>query len=91
MLLQVVTLITKASVFPTGGMGGSPPPPAKNLLIPPPCLEKLPSSSFPLQIFIPTPPQVNFPAPLTKEKISSHNPIKTAFVAVVIAPVPFLF
>ena len=66
------------SVFPTAGMGGVPPP-AENLLIPP-----LP----------PPPPKKVNPPPLNNnfQVIPNHiNPIKTAFLAVVIAPAPFLF
>ena len=64
-----------------GGGWGRFPPPAKNLLTPPPPPRKLP----PL-------PKVNLPPPppLTKQ-FSSYIPIKTAFLAVVIVPTPFLF
>ena len=31
------------------------------------------------------------PSPPTKQQFSIYNPIKTAFLAVVIAPAPFLF
>ena len=41
----------------------------------------------PHQIFIPPPPL----APATKQQFSSYNPIKTAFLTVVIALAPFLF
>ena len=57
-------------------MVGGPHQPAENLLIPPP-----PRT-------IPPPSNVN---PSTKQQFSSYNPIKTAFLAVVIVPAPFLF
>ena len=41
-------------------------------------------------IFIP-PRQKSIPLPTTKQQFSSYNPIKTAFLAVVIAPVQFCF
>ena len=64
-------------VFPTEGMRGVPPP-AENLLNPPPG-KNLPSILH--QIFIPPPPKVN----------SCYNPIKTLFLTVVTALVPFIF
>ena len=60
------------------------PPPAENLLthspLPP---RKIPPPNPPLP-----PPKVN---PPTKQQCSSYKPIKTAFLAAVIAPAPFLF
>ena len=49
--------------------------------------ESPPSTS---QKFANSPHQKSTPAP-TKQQFSSHNPIKTAFLAVVNAPAPFLF
>ena len=46
-----------------------------------------PPTPLPRQIYIPQ-PKVN---PPIKQQLSSYNPIKTAFLAVVIAPAPFLF
>ena len=64
-------------------MGGVPPTPAKNLLI-------LDPPRFSLhQIFIPPPTKSKFTP--TKQHFSSYNPIKIAFLAVVIAAAPFLF
>ena len=64
--------------FPTVGMGGVPPP-AENLLIPP----------------LPPPPPKRVNPPLLNNNFqvipNNINPIKTAFLAVVIAPAPFLF
>ena len=77
-------------VFPTGGMGGESPPPTNLKFSHTPNLEKfLPSRLPPLSlIFYPTLP----PLPrATKQQFSSYNPIKTAFLAVVIALAPFLF
>ena len=71
-------------VFPNAvGIGGISPPLAKNLLIP----------SFPGKI---PPTKFLFPSyqrliPPTTEQFSCYNPIKTSFLAVVIAPIPFLF
>ena len=72
------------------------PPPAKNLLLPAspappplPAARKIPSTvDSPNQNFIP--PTKSQPPP-TKQQFSSCNPIKTAFLALVIAPAPFLF
>ena len=73
------------SGFSLLGEWGESPPPAQNLLIPPP--KKQPPTPLPRQIYIPQ-PKVN---PPIKQQLSSYNPIKTAFLAVVIAPAPFLF
>ena len=74
-------------VFPPGVNGGRVSPlPAKNLLISTDLEKFAPSRPPPLhhnhQIFI---------SPTTKQQFSSYNPIKTAFLAVVIALAPFLF
>ena len=61
-----------------GGMGESPQL-CKSLRIPPP--RKIPHPPT-YHIFIPPP---------TKQQFSSYNPIKTAFLAVAIAPAPSLF
>ena len=67
---------------------------------PTPHLEKFLSSRlFPTpipilchQIFIPQPTKSQFPPPPPiNNNFSSYNPIKTAFLAVVITPVPFCF
>ena len=67
--------------FPLGGWGES---------LPPTNLEKSPPSRLPHlpPIFYHPPPP---PAPATKQQFSSYKPIKTAFLAVVIALAPFLF
>ena len=59
------------------GVGGVTPPATH----PPPCPHN--------QIFI-SPTKSQFPTP-TRQQFLSSNPIKTAFLAVVIAPFPFLF
>ena len=61
-------------LFPTG-QGWGVHPPVKNLLIQPP-LTKIPPTKF--------------LSPPTKQQFSHYNTIKTAFLAVVIAPAPFL-
>ena len=65
-------------LFPTGG--SLPPPLAKNLLIPSPTRKNLPSVDSPTKFL-----------PLSLSKTSCYNPIKTSFLAVIIAPIPFLF
>ena len=55
------------------------PPPRK---ITPPLVDSLSTKLFPAATKSHTP---------TKQQFSSYNPIKTAFLAVVIAPAPFLF
>ena len=85
--------------FP-GGWGGKgvSPGPAENLLIPPPP-QKIPpsvdSAHSPNFYSPPTltphprpPPKIKSP---TKQQFPIYNPIKTAFLAVVIALAPFLF
>ena len=67
--------------FLLAGMERESPPPAKNLLISPK-LEIFSSS----RLHAPPPPP-----PLTKQQFSSYNPIKTAFLAVVIALAPSIF
>ena len=62
----------------TQGDGGIPLPTIQNLLIPPPP-RKIPSHQKSIH---PLPPL---------NKFSSYNPIKIAFLVVVIALVPFLF
>ena len=71
-------------VFPTGGMGegASPFTSQKFAHSSPP--RKIPPSTLPL-------PPPNFYSPTTKQRFSSYNPIKTAFLGEVIAPAPFLF
>ena len=59
------------------------PPPDENLLIAPPPHQKIPPTPSRLP-----PPKVNSPSP-TKQQFPSYNPIKTTFLAVVIAPAPF--
>ena len=63
-------------VFPTEGDGGSPPIIWK--FAHPPHLEKSPTTKF-----LSTPP--------TKQQFLSYNPIKTAFLDVVIVPALFFF
>ena len=75
MVDQVNAKIAHHRVFHTGES----PPPAENLLIPPE--EKL----APLNFYHPPPPLP------TKQQFSSYNPIKTTFLAVVIAPLSILF
>ena len=70
--------LCKVRAFPPGGMRGVPPPAHS------PHLDKSPTNKF-----LSPPPKVN--SPPTKQQFSSYNPIKTAFLAVVIAPAPFLF
>ena len=71
------------SLLKVNGRGSVPPPPpppppaAKNLLILPPS-----RSPLPCQIFI---------HPALNNNFQNYNPIKTAFLVVVIAPVSFLF
>ena len=62
--------------------GGSPPPLAKKFIIPSPTGKVPPPPSR-------LPPQ-NFYPP-SKQQFSCYNPIKTSYLVVVIAPVPFLF
>ena len=87
--------ISFGRVFPTEGDGGSSPNSQKFNHPPLPQEEKSPPNRLPPhQIIIsppphPTPPQSQFPT--TKQQFSSYNSIKTAFLAVVIAPAPFLF
>ena len=84
-------------VFPTvGGWGGPPPTSHKFAHFPP--LRKMPPSRLPThQIFIATltpthpPPQKNVSSPLTKQQFSSYNPIKIAFLAVVLLLLHFSF
>ena len=68
-----------------GGGWGRFPLPAKHLLTPTPTPPPL------HQIFILPPPNVNLPPPPLTKQFSSYTPIKTAFLAVVIVPTPFLF
>ena len=69
-------------VIPTGGNGRSRPQP-KNLFILPNLEKFLPSRLPPSHQFcIP---------PTTKQQLSSYNPIKAAFLAVVIALASFFF
>ena len=82
-----------------GGMEGvpspveSPPPHQAKICSPPPLpageIPPPPSTHTPPnQIFISFPPKIN---PPTKKNFLNYNPIKTSFLAVVIAPVPFMF
>ena len=73
--------------FPYWGMGESCPTSQKFAF--PPHLEILPVDS-PLPDFYP-PPLTKGKFPLTKSQFSCYDPIKISFLAVVIAPVPFLF
>ena len=95
------TISSYTRVFPTGWYGGSPltsgeplPPPHQAKICSPPPLQlekSLPPPSThtpPNQIFISSPPKIN---PPTKKIFLNYNPIKTSFLAVVIAPVPFMF
>ena len=62
----------------------------KNLLIPPP--RKLPSPSrLPNQSFISPTPKVNSSLPPLNNNFQFITQYKTACLALVIAPVPFLF
>ena len=71
-------------VFPNaGGIGGISPPLAKNLLIP-----SFPGKIPPTKFLFPSYQRLISP---TTEQFSCYNPIKTSFLAVVIAPIPFLF
>ena len=86
--------ISFGRVFPTEGDGGSSPNSQKfNYPPPAPGRQISPNSLPPHQIVIspppPLPPQSQFPT--TKQQFPSYNSIKTAFLAVVIAPAPFLF
>ena len=66
------------------GDGGSPPTRQKFAQPPPP--RKTSPSRLP-----PPTTKSQFRPPHTKQQFSSYNPIKTLFLAVVIAPAPFLF
>ena len=68
-------------VFPTGGME-IPPTPAKNLLNLP-HIEKLSPHLTPPIKFLSPPHQKSIPP--TKQQFSSYNPIKAAFLVLVIA------
>ena len=83
-------------VFPAGGNDERNPPTSQKFASPcppaPPPLpaaRKIPSTvDSPHQTFIP--PTKSQPPP-TKQQFSSCKPIKTAFLALVIAPAPLLF
>ena len=68
-----------------GGVGGESLPHQPKICSSPSHLEKFPSTKF---LSLPSPHQKLIPP--TKQ-FSSYNPIKTAFLAVVIAPTLFLF
>ena len=74
---QIYPAHTVFSLLGDGGRRGVPPP-VENLLIQP-HLENFP------------PTKSQFPPCPTKQQFSSYNLIKTAFLAVAIAPAPFLF
>ena len=70
--------------FPYWGEMGGVPRPVEKLLIPP-STEKIPlPNKFP-------PPLYQRFSASTKKQFSCYNPIKASFLAVVIAPIPFLF
>ena len=92
-IINLDHLIADSRVFPTGEMWEVPLPPTKNLLISTFNLEEFSTvESPPYQILIAPslPPRTKsqFPPPLNNN--SQINPI-TAFLAAVIALVPFLF
>ena len=78
-------------VFPTGG-SPHPAPPAENLLISSTRKNSLPVKLPRHQIFY-LPPSTKSSSPPPNPPLNSNfnNSIKTLFLAVVIAPVPFLF
>ena len=81
--IQSFPYIYKIYIFPTGENGGRVPPTSLRFAHPP-SLEK--------EKFLDCPPSHQiFIRPTTKQQFSSYNPIKTAFLAVVIALAPSLF
>ena len=68
-----------------GNRGRVPPPPTNLNFAHRPNLE-----NFPPKILLPLPPNIYSPATIMQQ-FSSYNPIKRAFLAVVIAIAPFLF
>ena len=82
--------VSTKQVFACWWDEGSPPPPNSRIFSHFPHLQTFPQVDSPHQIFIA--PQKSIPSPplLTKQQFSSYNPIKTAFLTLVIALASFL-